>query len=152
MPARAKAAVPRDAVAAGGQTVRVGEGRVGAAAGGAVVGVVVVGVWAAAYAVAGVLVPAGFEGEHLERSLAAWMLLAVAGSLVAAALLARGLRLRHPWPFAAWGLVLAVIVAFCGFVIARGMPDTVGGVVLVACIAGVYAGLAASVSGTAYQD
>lgn len=113
------------------------------AAGGAVVGLVVVGVWAISYAIADEYVPAGFEGEHLQRSLTAWMALAVAGSLIAGALLARRLHFQQPWLFAMWGQVFAGIVVFCGFVATRAAPDGVGGVILVAGVVGVYAGLAA---------
>jgi hypothetical protein len=112
-------------------------------AGGALVGVVVAGVCATAYAAGSGLVPPGFEGEHLERSLAASAVLAAAGSLIAAAVLARGLRLRHPWPFAASGLLLTMIVAFCGYGIARAAHGVAGGAFFLAGAAAVYAGLAA---------
>ncbi|MEV4703937.1 hypothetical protein [Actinoplanes sp. NPDC049316] len=112
----------------------------------------VAAVWGTAFAVAEAVVPPGFEGEHLGRSLAASMVLAAAACLVTGALLARGLRLRHPWPFAASGLVLTVIVALCGYAIAREARGGVGILFFVACLAVIYAVLAACVGRTTYPD
>jgi hypothetical protein len=133
----------RKVVAAGGQTVRVSESSV--VARGAAAGVAIAGVWGAAYAVATAVVPPGFEGEDLERSVTAAVALAVVGSLLAGALLARRLRLAHPWLFAAVGLLLTMMVALCGYGIARESSLSVGCAFFVACVTAVYAGSAALV-------
>ena len=135
-----------------GQTVRVSAGRVGVVAGGALIGVAVAGVCAVAFAVGTALVPPGFEGEHLDRSLAASATLAAAGSLVAAALLGRRQQLRHPWFFAASGLFFTAVVVLCGYGIARAASIAAGGLFFVAGVVVVHATLAAAVGRTDRLD
>ncbi|GAA0558813.1 hypothetical protein GCM10010172_47330 [Paractinoplanes ferrugineus] len=126
--------------------------RFGAAGNGALVGLGIIGVWGGAHVVATVLAPPGFEGEHLERSIAVTMTLAVVGSLIGGALLARRLRLEHPWPYAASGLVLTLAAALCGYGIARQAFGAAGVLFFVACVAGIYAALAAGVGPAPAED